>query len=78
MELFNPRTARAPATQSMTSKSNASKIINTADSLSSGRSFCPSPSVLPLKNAEAEAVCGTHLYAYLQEVFFLVCTGIRC
>ena len=65
MALFDPRVVRAPSTQSMASKAGAADGGSRASE--SLHAHCPS--VLPLRTAEAEAVSGTHLYAYLQEVW---------
>lgn len=69
MALFDPRNVRAPSTASAASKARSGhegghKCDTTTDKIG----FCPP--IIPLKTAEAESVCGTHLYAYLQEVCY--------
>ena len=75
MALFDPRLVRAPATQSLVSKNpqTVSTDIHTTP-FSGTPATCPP--TLPLRTAEAEAVSGTHLYAYLQEVYFLCIIGL--
>lgn len=66
MALFDPRLVRAPATQSLVSKSPSAATNEDTTLMASAPAICPH--ALPLRSAEAEAVSGTHLYAYLQEV----------
>lgn len=69
MSLFDPRKTRAPATQSMTSKQPTGSTPHASSGRSSDSRRAQCPPVIALSTAEAEAVSGTHLYAYLQEVF---------
>lgn len=65
MDLFDPRVTRAPATQAMASKALATSV-NSAHLPDGARGNCPP--TIALQAAEAEAVSGTHLYAFFQEV----------
>lgn len=72
MNLFDPRLVRAPSTAAATSKLFSTGSVKGETSSTDLSSGVKCPPVLVMRTAEAEAVCGTHLYAYLQEVILLM------